>query len=264
MAQSDPLYQRIASELREQIRTGTIKAGDRLPTEVELRDQYDVSRNTVRLALAMLQNEGMISSVQGKGTIVREQIMLTYHAAWAESRDRNASDQTDAFYAEMKAQGRTGEYRDFEMRIKSASPHLAARLGVEEGDSLVSRAISRYADGEPFSLQDSYYPMDIAQACGLLTPHDVPGGVIRAMAKKGHEEIGYVDELTTRMPTPDEARKLGGLGSGTPVLVYVRTTYSDARPLRLTLTIFAGDRNRVVYEIGDLQAYVPAENGASK
>jgi GntR family transcriptional regulator len=170
---------------------------------------------------------------------------------------------TDAFYAEMKAQGRTGEYRDFEMRIKSASPHLAARLGVEEGDSLVSRAISRYADGEPFSLQDSYYPMDIAQECGLLTPHDVPGGVIRAMAAKGHKEIGYVDELTTRMPNPEEARKLG-LGSGTPVLVYVRTTYSDTRPLRLTLTIFAGDRNRVVYEIGDLQAYVPDENGAPR
>lgn len=260
MAQSDPLYQRIASDLRDQIRTGALKAGERLPTEAELRDQYDVSRNTVRLALGVLQNEGMISSTQGRGTVVREQMMLTYHAAWAESRDRLASDQTDAFNAEMRDQGRKGEYRDFEMRMKSASPELAARLQVEEGDALVSRAITRYVDGQPFSLQDSYYPMDIAQECGLLTPHDVPGGVIRAMAAKGHTEIGYVDELTTRMPRPDEARKLG-LNTGTPVLVYIRTTYSDTRPLRLTLTIFAGDRNRVVYEIGDLKA-LPRENGA--
>lgn len=261
MAQSDPLYQRIASDLRDQIRTGTLKAGDRLPTEVELREQYDVSRNTVRLALGVLQNEGMISSVQGKGTVVREQMMLTYHAAWSESRDRMASDQTDAFYAEMRDQGRKGEYRDFEMRITSATPDLAARLQVDEGDSLVSRAISRYVDGQPFSLQDSFYPMDISQECGLLTPHDVPGGVIRAMAAKGHKEIGYVDELTTRMPRPDEARKLG-LNTGTPVLVYVRTTYSDKRPLRLTVTIFAGDRNRVVYEIGELTAYT-GENGSA-
>jgi DNA-binding GntR family transcriptional regulator len=63
-----------------------------------------------------------------------------------------------------------------------------------------------------------------------------------------------VDELTARMPTPDESRLLE-LGAGTPVLVYVRTTYSKDRPLRLTLTIFAGDRNRVVYELGDLDAY---------
>lgn len=260
MAQSDPLYQRIASELREQIRTGAIKAGDRLPTEQELREKHDVSRNTVRLALGLLQNEGMITSTQGKGTIVREQMMLTFHAAWAESRHRTASDQTDAFNAEMKDQGRKGEYRDFEMRIKSASPQLAARLEVEEGDSLVSRSITRFGDGQPFSLQDSYYPMDISQECGLLSPHDVPGGVIRAMAAKGHVEVGYVDELTTRMPLPDEARKLS-LSTGTPVLVYVRTTYSVSRPLRLTLTIFAGDRNRVVYELGDLQAYTPPTNG---
>ncbi|GAB2664458.1 hypothetical protein [Kribbella swartbergensis] len=40
------------------------------------------------------------------------------------------------------------------------------------------------------ALQDSNYPMDISQECGLLTPHDVPGGVIRAMAAKGHEEMG--------------------------------------------------------------------------
>ena len=51
-----------------------------------------------------------------------------------------------------------------------------------------------------------------------------------------------------------------GLGIGTPVLVYVRTTYSEKRPLRLTLTIFAGDRNRVVYELGDITGY-HGENG---
>jgi hypothetical protein len=44
------------------------------------------------------------------------------------------------------------------------------------------------------------------------------------------------------------------------VLVSVRTTYSAKRPLRLTLTIFAGDRNRLVYELGDLTAYVADQN----
>lgn len=262
MAQSDPLYRRIAGDLREQIRAGQIKAGEKLPTEAELRKQYDVSRNTVRLAFAMLQNEGMITSVQGRGTIVRDQILTTYHASWAESRDRMSSDQVDAFHAEQAAQGRRSEYRDFEMRIVPASPAIAERLSVDEGDSLVSRAFVRFVDDQPSSLQDSYYPMDIAQECGLMTPHDVPGGAIRAMAAKGYNEIGYNDEVSTRMPTPDETRKLG-LGAGTPVLVYVRTTYSAERPLRLTLTIFAGDRNRLVYELGDLTALPETKDAAS-
>jgi GntR family transcriptional regulator len=133
---------------------------------------------------------------------VRDQVMATYHASWAESRDRMSSDQVDAFHAEIAAQGRRSEYRDFEMRIVPASPDLAERLAVEEGDSLVSRSFIRHVDDGPSSLQDSYYPMDIAQQCGLLPPHDVPEGAIRAMAAQGHVEIGSVDEITTRMPDP--------------------------------------------------------------
>ena len=43
-------------------------------------------------------------------------------------------------------------------------------------------------------------------------------------------------------------------GAGVPVLAYVRTCYTKERPVRLTETIFAGDRNRLVYELGDLDA----------
>jgi GntR family transcriptional regulator len=72
-------------------------------------------------------------------------------------------------------------------------------------------------------------------------------------AEHGHVEIGYRDEITTRMPTPDEAQTLD-LAAGVPVLAYVRTCYTKERPVRLTETIFAGDRNRLVYELGDLEA----------
>ncbi|WP_051114277.1 UTRA domain-containing protein [Actinopolymorpha alba] len=146
------------------------------------------------------------------------------------------------------------EYRNFEMRIVPATPDLAERLEVDEESPLVVRSILRAVDGEPTSLQDSYYAMDVAEECGLLNPRDIPQGTIRAMASHGYVEVGYVDEITTRMPSPDEARKLA-LGTGAPVLVYIRTTYTKERPLRLTLTIFAGDRNRIMYELGDLEAY---------
>jgi GntR family transcriptional regulator len=73
------------------------------------------------------------------------------------------------------------------------------------------------------------------------------------MAEHGYVEVGYVDEITTRMPSPDEARRLR-LSGGVPVIVYVRTSYTDKRPARLTKTTMAGDRNRIVYEIGDVSA----------
>src|SRR5215217_7269030 len=86
-----------------------------------------------------------------------------------------------------------------------------------------------------------------------LFPYTTLFRAVRAMAEHGHVEVGYRDELTTRMPTPDEARTLD-LGVGVPVLAYVRTCYSKERPVRLTETIFAGNRNRLVYELGDLDA----------
>jgi GntR family transcriptional regulator len=73
------------------------------------------------------------------------------------------------------------------------------------------------------------------------------------MAEHGHVEVGHRDEITTRMPTPEEARTLD-LGTGVPVLVYVRTAYTKDRPVRLSETVFAGDRNRLVYELGQLDA----------
>jgi GntR family transcriptional regulator len=96
--------------------------------------------------------------------------------------------------------------------------------------------------------------MDVAEQAGLAVPHNLSPGTVRAMANVGHVEIGHVDELTARMPAPDEIRTLD-LAPGVPVLVYVRTAWTDSRPVRVTRTIFPADRNRIVYELGDLRAY---------
>jgi GntR family transcriptional regulator len=247
-----PLYRRLAAELREGIASGKLPPGSQLPTEQELGERYNVSRNTVRLALGMLANEGMITSTPGRGTFVRERVMLTYHATRAEAADRPSDWHTDAYLSEVRQQGRQPS-QAFDMRIDPASLTVAERLRVEEGAPVVVRRMTRYVDGQPWSIQDSSYPMDIAQECGLMVPRDIPRGTIRTMADHGYIEVGHVDEITTRMPTPDEASTLD-LGTGVPVLVYVRTAYTKDRPVRLTETVFAGDRNRLVYELGHLEA----------
>jgi GntR family transcriptional regulator len=247
-----PLYQRLAAELREAVWSGRFPPGSQLPTEPELGERYKVSRNTVRLALGLLANEGIITSTPGRGTFVRDRVMLTYHAARAEAADRPNDWTTDAYFTEVSQQGRQPS-QTFDMRVAQASATIAQRLAVEEGEPVVVRRMFRRVDGEPWSIQDSSYPMDIAQECGLLAPYDIPRGTVRVMAEHGYVEIGYVDEITARMPTPDEARTLD-LEAGVPILVYVRTTYTKDRPVRLTETIFPGDRNRLVYELGQLDA----------
>src|SRR5258705_13843888 len=65
-------YQQIADRLRDQIDSGALQPGERLPSEPDLVRQFDASRNTVRLALALLTNQGVVVTRQGLGTFVTE------------------------------------------------------------------------------------------------------------------------------------------------------------------------------------------------
>jgi GntR family transcriptional regulator len=71
------LHERIAGDLRLLIHSGTLAAGDRLPTEQELVAKYQASRTPVRQALATLANEGLIETATSRGTFVRENRPLT-------------------------------------------------------------------------------------------------------------------------------------------------------------------------------------------
>uniref|UniRef100_A0A182TCN1 HTH gntR-type domain-containing protein n=1 Tax=Anopheles maculatus TaxID=74869 RepID=A0A182TCN1_9DIPT len=68
-----PIYRQIADTLRQQIANGELKPGDALPTEALLREQYGVSRVTVRQALKLLTEERVIESLQGSGWYVKEE-----------------------------------------------------------------------------------------------------------------------------------------------------------------------------------------------
>lgn len=72
---STPLYQQIAEILTLGIRSGKYQPGDKLPSENELCQEYAVSRMTVRLALSQLIQQGLVQSVHGKGTFVKEPVV---------------------------------------------------------------------------------------------------------------------------------------------------------------------------------------------
>lgn len=244
---------RIADTLRAEIASGDIAPGSQLPSEREIAERFQVARNTVRLGLSVLVSEGLIVSEHGRGYFVRSHEPFIYYASRSENLQFPVADQTrDSYVNDIKRAGRVPT-TDFRLAIEPASSVVAAGLQIEVGSSTAVRSVLRYVDGTPWSLQSSWYPMDIAEGTRIMDPRDIKEGTTRYLAGLGHDQIGYWDEWTTRMPTPDEARKLQ-LGPGTPVLISYRTAYTAERPIRVTETIFAGDRNRVVYETGDLTA----------
>lgn len=245
-----PKYRQIADDFRARIVSGDLEVGDWLPTEARLQEQYGVSRNTVRDATALLVNEGLIERLPGRtgGMRVREKVTLIFHAHRAEMPSPWA--ETDAWRSEVKQQGYEAA-QEFRLTIEVLPPDLARRLRVESESSAALRRCVRYVNGEPSSVQDTYYPMDLVEVVPeLLSPRDIPQGTTRLLSERGYPQVAYYDEYAARMPTPEEATLLR-LQPGTPVLHYIRTGYTADRPIRVSVTPFAGDRNRIVSTHGD-------------
>jgi len=66
-----PLYVQLANVLRALIESGELKPRALLPSESHLQQQYGVSRGTVRTAVGILRDEGLVVTIGGRGTFVR-------------------------------------------------------------------------------------------------------------------------------------------------------------------------------------------------
>ena len=245
-----PLWEDVADGLRGSIVTGEFGPGETLPSEKELADQYQVSRDTVRRALGRLTQQGLLTSGRGRlGRQVRTSSPLTFYAVPSESAERMTERRAtgaDAWVADAADQGRRAG-QDISVAIEGVSPQVSSRLEVETGQLVCVRRRLRAIDGEPHNLNDTYYPRDISEGTLIENPADIAMGVIAYMRDLGYVQVRFRDDLEMRMPAPDEAERLN-IPPGVPVLVQYRTGYTTERPVKVTITIWPGDRTMLVYE----------------
>lgn len=251
MREGLPRYHQIADKLRKRIQSGELPPGCQLPGEFELADLYQVSRNTIRLALKRLIDEGLLVTGQGRGTFVREHHEpFVWNWTTIESRKKHAREHTglhDQWATSVVASGRDPR-QDVVVSIVTPPAPIAQRLGVDSTGLAVLRHRVRYVDHEPYLLADSYFPVDLVQNTPLMEPRDVsaPGGVLAAA---GLIQVRYRDEMTARMPTRAEIDALR-LPAATPVIEHIRTGYdTDGRALRVMVTVLPGDRHVITYDV---------------
>ena len=105
----------------------------------------------------------------------------------------------------------------------------------------------RYIDGKPAIISDDYFDEKIVEGTELAEPKDTTRENI--LAEAGYEQVYDIDEIITRMPTPDEIARLG-IPPGTPVAEHIRTGYTaDNKPVRLMISIVPGDTLILQYTV---------------
>jgi GntR family transcriptional regulator len=257
----EPLYRQIADDLRQKIESGELETGSQLPTELELRELYSASRNTVRDAVKWLITRGLVEIRPGQGTFVARQID-PYVTELTGDASAGRDDEGPVYLAEVTAKRRMPMCTEPRVEIWQATGVVAGELGLAEGSTVVSRQQQRSIDGTPWSLQISFYPMSLVErgATKLIQAPNIEEGTVAYLGTKlGLKQAGYRDKITVRAPDGNETSFFKLPDDGRVAVFEVRRTAFDdhGQPFRLTVSVYPTDRNQFAVEVGE----VPVEPG---
>ncbi len=252
MAQQ-PMYQQIADDLRKQIADGTLEPGSQLPTELDLRNRYGASRNTIRDAVRRLSSQGLIETRPGQGTFVTTRTDPFVTVLTAAPKTGLGGD-TATYLSAVSHAHRQPRVTTPKVEVLAPPVQVARRLRIAPGTQVVSRRRERFIDEIPWSLEISYYPMKFITdgAPGLLMAEDIAEGTGRYLADKlGLHQVGYRDWITARVPDLSE-QVFFKIGHDATVFEIFRTAFDQAEtPMRLTVTVYPADRNQFIVDVGD-------------
>ncbi|WP_427015838.1 GntR family transcriptional regulator [Pseudarthrobacter sp. P1] len=220
-----PLHQLLSDEFRSRIASGVWPEGTQVPSESELCREFGASRGPVRQALAALRAEQLVVGGRGRPPMVRSAVVsqsvetFLSFTDWAQTLGKVPGQQTQ------------------EIARRPAGAEIAAQLGCDPADPVVSLLRLRLLDGEPTLVERSHFVADVGR---LLFDFDTDSGsTFRYLLDAGvdlHSARHIIDAVAA---DPTDAALLG-IPEGAPLLRERRVTESiDGRKLE-----FAEDRYR--------------------
>mgnify|MGYP001080337257 CR=1 FL=1 len=246
-----PAFRQIADEIRHAVHTGEYTPGSALPSETQLMQHFGVARMTVRQALEVLKNEGLVIAEHGRGVFVRRRPRVRRLAADRFARAHRQAGKA-AFTVESESESRVASVDNLRVAVEQPSSDVRHRLQLTGRDRVVVRDRRYLSDGHPVETAVSYVPLRIAKGTKIADRDTGPGGIYARLEELGYVLGRFTEEIEARMPTPAEAAALA-LPPGVPVIHLVRVAYDTAeRPLEVCDTLMAGDAFVLTYDFAAL------------
>ena len=230
---TQPLYAQIADSIARRIRSGELAVGDRLPSERELAEDLKVSRMTLRQALALLRDQGLIDGQHGRGNFV------------AGPRFEQPVDVLVGFSDNMVRRGVRPGARILALESKLADRAIARALQVALGEPVYGLHRVRLADDAPVALEHSYFP---AARCPSLHSFDLEKrSVYAVLAEEFGVKLGRARQsLEPTVARPEEAELLG-VPEGAPLMLIERISYDEHQcAVEYAKDLYRGDCFRFV------------------
>lgn len=235
-----PLHVQIYEDIREKIESKTLHAGDKLPSENELQNLYDVSRITVRRAIQDLENEGFVKKSQGKGTIV------------CNPKQKYDLKRLSSFSEDVKEHGEISSsiIRDF--KIIKADHKTAYSLDILEGDEVYYLERSRLSGNTVVGLHKAYikksseFSLDRAE-------FDETTSLYETLKDKGIHLKQAHEILEAQMPDK-EIKKSLGIKENVPIFFKERITFDTSGvPIEFVKMYYRSDvyQYKVTLDVND-------------
>lgn len=233
-----PLWSQLRDDLLVRLESGEF--ADRVPGELELVEEYGVSRHTVREAMRRLRADGVIQSSRGRSSVARpgvitQQLGVLY-----------------SLYHELEARGivQTSEVRALDERV---DPEAAGRLELPEDTRLVHLERLRFADEDPIAWDRAWLDPELARP--LLDGDFGHTGLYDEWQRLAGVRLTGGRETIRALAPTGEQRRLLAVRRGEAVFEIERTGCLGDRPVELRRTLVRGSRFSLAAEWSSGRAY---------
>lgn len=221
-----PAYLQVKTFIQQHISSGEWRPGDPVPSEAMLMQQFGISRMTVNRALRELNQEGMVTRVQGSGTFVAELHRIASNLTIRDIQE------------EVVERGHVHAARVLLSQTEKADAALAKSLGLRTGARVFHTVLVHLESGVPIQLEDRYVNPAAAPQY-LKTDFSQTTPTRHLLAEAPLTEASYAIEAC--LPTPEQAQQLE-ISAREACLAMVRRTVSGAHVASVVRLVYPGSR----------------------
>lgn len=224
-------YLRLRRAIRNIVEHRDIEPGQALPSERDLAQVLNLSRVTVRKAIAGLVEEGLLNQRHGAGTFVAERII-------------KPMSRLTSFTEDLRARGLNPRSEFFERSIGEVTPEEAMALNLSPGAPVVRLHRVRYAGDEPLAIERSVVP-----ASALPDPSEVHDSLYEVLERYGNRPRRALQRLRAVLLGAQHARLLHVAVGSAGLSIERRSFLDDGRVVEFTSSWYRGDIYDFVAEL---------------
>lgn len=229
----EALYYQLAEKIRQMIHQ-QFPPGSKLPSESELIGRYHVSRNTVRQAIKLLEQQGYVISRRGKGTFV------------APVGNRYQLMHLVSFSEDMRRRGLKADTRLLGLAEIVPLEKIANGLQLQPGQTVYEIHRLRLADGEPMALSTAYVPCALVP--GLTADMVASGSLFELLQDRLGMRLGYSDRSIRPVVADASQAELLQVPVASPLMMVEGPAFlENDLPIEYVVTCYRGDRYNFVF-----------------